>query len=197
MKKEWTEWIHSKCIETTNDNMPKVLLVGDSITDGYYNFVSKKLWDICRVDYVATSYAVDSKTYNAVVSNIIKDSNYAVIHFNHGLHGKHMSKSTYLSRIKKLLLPIDKNTELILATTTNVLKDGVNKIEPSWNKKVLERNELIRSFANEIGAKVDDLYPLSVNMDYSHRTSDGFHYDEFGYDLLAEQVSKIIRKIIK
>lgn len=196
MKKERTEWIRSKCVETTDNSIKRVLLIGDSITDGYYESVSVKLYGVAHVDYVATSYAVDSKMYNVLVKNFIKDSRYDVIHFNHGLHGKHMSAGLYKRRLKSVLSSVDKATKLVVATSTRVLKDGENMVDESWERKIVERNAKVKELCSELGCETDDLYPISVDMNYAHRTKDGFHYDKAGYDIFADKVSKTIKKLL-
>ena len=115
--KERFEWVNSWCDETTSSDLPRVLLVGDSITCGYQEKVRSKLKGVCYVDYISTSYAIDTKIYNDRVSSFFADSDYALIHFNHGLHGAHIYKRTYKSRLKKLLQRA-KNGKIVLATTT-------------------------------------------------------------------------------
>ena len=95
MKKERFEWIQSWCDEADKTDKPRVLLVGDSITRGYQEIVRELLSDVCYVDYLATSYAIDNKLYSTLVEDFAKNSDYAVVHFNHGLHGIHMSPRTY------------------------------------------------------------------------------------------------------
>ena len=47
MKKEKYEWIHSWCDEALNNDLPRVLLVGDSITHNYQEKVRELLRGIC------------------------------------------------------------------------------------------------------------------------------------------------------
>ena len=54
--KERFEWIHSWCDETAKEDLPRVLLVGDSITYNYQEKVRELLKDVCYVDYISTSY---------------------------------------------------------------------------------------------------------------------------------------------
>ena len=91
--KEQCEWIHSWCDETAQNDLPRVLLVGDSITNNYQEKVRGLLKGICYVDYISTSYAIDTKIYNQLVYAFMTDSKYDLIHFNHGLHGIHLSKN--------------------------------------------------------------------------------------------------------
>lgn len=197
MKKERFEWIHSWCDETQNDDLPRVLLVGDSITHGYQEYVRQKLSGVCYVDYVATSYAVDSKMYNELVKNFASDSRYAVVHLNHGLHGKHLSKRSYTARLKKLLKKIEKESKIILALTTFVYHEGNKRPDGSWMKRVRERNEAMKALAQEKGYAIDDLYSVSVALDKNHRFEDGTHYVAAGYEILADAVAESIKNCLK
>ncbi len=196
MQKEKWEWIHSWCDETNDHDLPRVLLVGDSITYGYEKIVREKLRGICRVDFVATSYAVDTKMYNELIKNFVADSNYAAIHFNHGLHGDHMSKRTYKSRVKRLIEKCADNKKIIMALSTFVYQQGNKKADTFWKKKVSARNEAMREIAAENGYAVDDLYAVSVQMPKEYRHTDGTHYLEEGYALLAEAVVESIKSVL-
>ena len=193
MKKEQFEWIHSWCDETQGEDLPRVLLVGDSITYGYQECVREKLRGVCYVDYVSTSYAIDTRMYNELVKNFASDSRYAVIHFNHGLHGKHISKRSYAARLKKLLSILEKNSKIILALTTFVYKEGNKRPDTSWMKRVKERNEVMMALAQEKGYAIDDLYTVSVEMDKAKRFEDGTHYLADGYEIFANAVAESIK----
>lgn len=192
--KEQFEWIHSWCDETGKDDLPRVLLVGDSITHNYQEKVRALLKNVCYVDYVSTSYAIDTKIYNQLVYTFMTDSRYAVIHFNHGLHGIHMSRKTYKSRMKKLLSRVDKELKLILATSTAVYKEGNKRLDGAWMKRVRERNAAVQEMVEEKGYALDDLYTVSTVIPKEYRHVDGTHYLEDGYAMLAQAVAECIRQ---
>ena len=195
MQKERFEWIHSWCDETQNGDLPRVLLVGDSITYGYQEKVRARLKGVCYVDYVATSYAIDSKMYNELVKNFATDSAYALVHFNHGLHGKHISKRSYKSRLLKLLAKIPAN--VVLATTTFIYREGNKRVDGSWMKRVRERNEAMQEIAAEKGLAIDDLYAVSVAIPKDKRYEDGTHYVAEGYEIFADAVAESIKNNLK
>lgn len=195
--KEQFEWIHSWCDETIRNDLPRVLLVGDSITHNYQEKVRQLLKGVCYVDYISTSYAIDTKMYNQLVYTFMTDSRYALIHFNHGLHGIHLSKKSYKSRMNKLLSKMDKDVKLILATSTVVYKEGNKRLDGAWMKRVRERNAAVQEIAEEKGCSVDDLYTVSVSIPKEYRYVDGTHYLQGGYAMLAEAVAECIRKELK
>ena len=93
--KERFEWVQSWCDEALSDDLPRVLLIGDSITRQYQDRVRELLRGKCYVDYFSSSYAADSPLYKTLIKAFIRDSKYSVIHFNNGLHGFHIGKSAY------------------------------------------------------------------------------------------------------
>ena len=196
MQKERFEWINSWCDEADKSDKPRVLLVGDSITYGYQKIVRELLRDFCYVDALATSYAIDNKLYVSIVEDFAKNSDYAVVHFNHGLHGVHMCPRTYKSKIKNLLLRLGERSEIILADTTVVYKEGNKRLDPVWRKRVTERNEVVAELVTELGCEWDSLYDVSLKIPVEDRAADGVHYESGGYELLADSVAKSILKTL-
>lgn len=196
MKKERKEWMQSWCDDTCENDLPRVLLVGDSITRGYESKVRARLQGVCYVDYVATSYAVDAPIYAKLMKAFVDDSHYALVHFNHGLHGIHMSKRTYKSGVKKLLLKIGKDTKMILATTTVVYHRQSKRKHGAWMKRVRERNDAIKELALELNFAVDDLCKVSQEIPFEKRAIDGTHYMDDGYEILADKVAESIKNLL-
>ena len=195
--KEQFEWIYSWCDETMQNDLPRVLLVGDSITRNYQEKVRELLKGVCYVDYISTSYAIDTKIYNQLVYAFMTDSNYALIHFNHGLHGIHLSKKSYKSRMNKLLSKIGKDVKLVLASSTIVYREGNKRLDGAWMKRVRERNAAVQEIATENGYSVDDLYTVSASIPKEYRYVDGTHYLQEGYAMLAQTVAECISKELK
>ena len=196
MKREQKEWMQSWCDETNNGDLPRVLLVGDSITRGYQERVRKRLEGICYVDYLSMSYAIDQPIYSKVLKAFVETSKYDIIHFNHGLHGIHMPKRTYKSRVKKLLLKIACGKKLILATSTIVYHSNTKRKYGAWMKRVRERNAAVYELAKEFNCAVDDLYTTSTKIPFESRSSDGFHYATIGYEMLADSVAESIKNVL-
>lgn len=196
--KEQFEWIHSWSDEADKQDLPRVALIGDSITYGYQTAVRELLRGKCYVDFLATSYAVDTKMYNLLVETFVADNRYDAIHFNHGLHGKHMSAQVYEQKITDLLQKIEKmsNAKIILATTTAVREENSEEFDLSWTEKVTERNEVAARIAEKRNYGLDRLHDLSVTMSAQNRNKDGFHYNENGYALFAERVAASVSDVL-
>lgn len=193
--KERFEWVQSWCDEAPSNDLPRVLLIGDSITRQYQDRVRELLRGKCYVDYFSSSYAVDSPIYQTLIKAFVGDSKYAIIHFNNGLHGFHIGKSTYKSRLKKLLKTFPNDCKVILANTTFVFEEGNVIPDKMWGKRVSERNVAIAELSEEFSFPIDNLYSVSRTIDSNGRSNDGTHFKEEGIDILANNVVKSILNV--
>ncbi len=191
-KKEEFEWIRHWADHAPKNDLPRVLLVGDSITQGYNEPVREMLLGECYVDYVATSYPIDSKLYHDLVLNMVKDNKFAAVHFNHGLHGWHNATEDYKAGMKALMMKISETAKVIAVTSTPVRVVKSNETA-EINNTVLERNKAVLEIAEECGFAVDDLYPAARALDGDDITGDGYHYSAEGYKKLAATVVASIK----
>ena len=191
-KKEYNEWVHLQCSEANCTGKPRVLLIGDSICNGYQPVVRAKLWGTCFVDYLSTSYTLDSKMFDALVLGLVKDSEYDLIHINQGLHGIHLNKTSYKARFRKLLKKF--NTKVVIATSTPAYKEGNKLNHPDWTKRVKVRNEALFELADELKLPVNDLFAVAKTLKITDRAQDGIHYEQSGYEVLGTAVVETIKK---
>lgn len=193
-KKESIEWIRIWCEDTNDQNLPRVAMIGDSITEGCYNLVKEELKDIAKVDYLATSYSITSNMYKESVKNFVSDSKYAVVQFNYGLHAHYVDDESYEESCKELIkFIIPRVKSVILATTTVVLDKKLKNENKRWKDKILSRNEKLYKVAREYDLKVNDLHKFTKEMDVSLRSEDGVHFTSEGYKLLSKQVSEFLK----
>ncbi len=193
-KKEDIEWLRIWCEDTNDRVLPRIALIGDSITEGYYPFVRDALKGVTKVDYLATSYSVASDIYRLTVENFVKDSKYEVIHYNYGLHAFSVSEEDYALHCRRTLERISTGTSVVVANTTTVLDESLQEENASWREKVIVRNEKLKTIANDLGFVLNDLNARCKTFDISMRNSDGVHFRDAGYIALAESVVQCIRR---
>lgn len=195
MKKEIHEWIHSWCDQTLNEDLPRVLLIGDSITHHYQQQVRELLKGKAYVDYISTSYGIDNPLYNNIIKGFYSNSKYDLVHFNHGLHAWHLSTKSYKNRIDKLLKKLNcKNT--IIANSTVVYLKGNKEINQGAQRVIEKRNSALEQIANENGYSFNDLHSVSRTIPPEFRTEEGIHYTEKGSIYLAKQVVEKIKTLL-
>lgn len=194
VKKEVKEWLRLWCDDTTNDDLPRVLLIGDSINEGYQGHVRNMLAGIAYVDYVSTSYSLDNPIYEKMIVELAKNSHYDLITYNFGLHGAHLSARSYRARYEKVLLKLLKCAPVIPVSTTMVYKPESNRPNAYWKKRVLARNAALYELAEKHNLPVCDLYKVCLTIPVSMRTSDGVHFAQEGYNILATAMTAVLRE---
>ena len=195
-EKEDIEWLRLWCEETNDTTLPRVALVGDSITEGYFRAVAEKLKGIARVDVLATSYSLKSNMYRETVKNFIADSKYEIVHYNYGLHAYHIDDESYEQGCKTLIEEIARQAKVVVGTTTIVVDSDLKTESAHWKGKVKSRNERLVKVAKELGLSINDLNSLSCRLLDDNRAPDGVHFSEKGYVALAENVAESIKGLL-
>lgn len=182
-EKEQTEWLRLWCEDAEKNDLPRIALVGDSITEGYFPFVKAGMKGEAYVDYLASSYSVLSPAYISCVTAFLKDSDYALVHFNHGLHCFSVGDGLYFSALDALFERISPS---VVATITPVY-DGERE-HRAWGKKISSRNGILLSLAKKHGCSLNDLHARALALGRGAYSPDGVHFTEEGYRALAGQV---------
>src|SRR2546421_3667586 len=126
LSRESIEWCHIWISHANETNLPRVLLVGDSITRDYYPEVEKQLVGKAFVAHLSTSRFVADPVLLKEVELVLDAAKFDVIHFNNGMHGWQHSEADYQKALPKLIQTIRAHApkaKLIWAATTP-LRDG-------------------------------------------------------------------------
>jgi hypothetical protein len=199
VRREATEWTNIWVAEATRTDLPRVLLIGDSICNGYHRGVEKELQGKALVAMLATSSAVGDPALTEQVRLLLKSYKFAAIHLNVGLHGWDCTEEEYRREFPKLLTTIREaapGAKLIWATSTPMRRVAPNlrEFHPN-NERVKARNKIVADLAARQGIPVDDLYGLVENH-AEYWADDGVHYRPEGQAVQARQVAKSILNLL-
>ncbi|HEX2999481.1 MAG TPA: SGNH/GDSL hydrolase family protein, partial [Armatimonadota bacterium] len=161
-KYEWSN-IWWDCAD--DKNLPRVLLIGDSISVGYGPTVTKLLEGKYHVDRLSTSRAVNDPILYKETRMMLVDNHYAAIHFNNGLHGFHLKGPEYDKALREYVDLLQKESggaKLIWAASTPITAPNATDKLSDSNAAVITRNELALKLMQERGIPVDDLYALML-----------------------------------
>ena len=191
---ENTEWSRSYAYHLVDakKDLPRVLLVGDSICCGYEGNVRKILEGKVNVSYWASSYCVTSPNYLRLLAFHLDEAKYDVIHFNNGLHSLGTRDADWEKGIKAAFALIRKkqpNAKLIWCASTP-LKDS-NKTAKAKALNLIAAKEAAR-----LGIMVNDLFALLDPLDRSKNWSDVYHHKPNLRAKEAEQIAKIVLSLI-
>ena len=188
-QREGTEWSITYWYEANQDRLPRVLLIGDSICNGYQSLVKDELRGVAYTSFYATSKCVTDRSYLKELAYVLDEYEYAVIHFNNGLHSLDTDRAEWEKGLRDALaLMREKETgaQIVWATSTP-LKD------PELTRKAKELNAIAGRVMEENGIPVNDLFALMDPQDRDVLWTDTFHYNTTGRKMQAEQVAAAVR----
>ena len=196
--REDIEWLDIWQPNTNNHDLPRVLLIGDSITRGYGPRVEANLKGVAYVSRMATSKSLGDPALMMEVALVLQEQSFDIIHFNNGLHGKDYTQEEYAAALPILLAVFHHyapDARLVWASSTDVRqKDHLDVVSPDTERSV-QRNAAAAAIVAKKDIPVDDL--LSIVKDHpEYHVSDGVHFNDDGYTVLAAQVAKSIKGIL-
>lgn len=174
-------------------NLPRVLLIGDSICNGYQKGVRKRLAGKMNVTYWASSYCVTSRPYLAILSALLDEAEYDVIHFNNGLHSLETPNDSYeraYGAALRLIRSRQPKAKLVWCTSTPLTDAGKTA-------KCRELNAAAERAAAKAGVTdKDDLFALCDKFDRKADWTDVYHFGARAVGLQADQVAAIALKAL-
>lgn len=185
------EWSISYAFHLTDSHkdLPRVLLVGDSICNGYQGRVRALTEGKCNVSYWISSYCVTSPEYLRLLSFHLDGAKYDVVHFNNGLHSLGTDTAAWAKSLKtalELIRAKQPQARIIWATSTP-LKDA------SKTAKARELNTAAQTVVKKLGKiETDDLFALLDPLDREKYWSDVFHHRPEAREREAQQVVRMI-----
>ena len=192
VKRENIEWTQIWIPDLHKTDLPRVLLIGDSICNAYYDEVAKELQGKAYAAKLATSSSLGDPALLDQVKLIFGNYDFAVIHFNNGLHGFDYTEEEYQNAIPKFLEIVKEfapDAKLIWATSTPMRETAnLQEINPK-TERVVARNTIVVDVAEKEGIPVDDLYGL-VKDHPEYWSNDGVHFKPEGQAVQAKQVVK-------
>jgi lysophospholipase L1-like esterase len=197
--RENVEWLDVWVPDVNAHDLPRVLLIGDSITRGYGKEVEQKLKGKAYVARLATSKSVGDPALLAEVSLLLGQYRFDVIHFNNGMHGWGYTEEEYAKDFPELLETLNKGAKgakLIWATTTPVREaNQLEQFNPR-TERVKARNKIAAEQVAKDKMAVDDLFTLVENHP-EYYSKDGVHFGPKGVSAQAAQVAERILDVLK
>ena len=199
---------------SAESSKPKVLIIGDSISIGYTPFVQEALKEkAIVVHHKGNAQFTDNGLEK--LDNWLGDEHWDVIQFNWGLwdlcyrspeskvQGKRdkvngqltNTLENYRKNMEILVQRLQKtNAKLLFITTTVVPDNEAGRIAGDEDKYNAVALEVMKMY----GVKVNNLnkYSRKVHPKYG-KGNDDVHYTPEGYELLANKITKGLKKIIK
>jgi lysophospholipase L1-like esterase len=176
--------------------LPRVLLIGDSIMNGYSPFVVEALRGKANVGrLVAFGMIGGNDASAAAFCEKLKDGDYALIHYNDGLHSlpPRITDEQFGTGLTAMLKHLQTVSPRVIWATTTPAPDRNNTLGPeSHNGAVLTRNEMSKTIAATAGVPVNDLYALVIAERESLQGFANLHFTPEGSKRMGLQIVRLI-----
>lgn len=187
---------------TDNPTLPRVLLIGDSISIGYTAPTRQLLAGKANVHRIPENGG-PTTTGLKNIKKWLGDGKWDVIHFNWGLHDIKMDTGNhqvpigdYEKNLRELVKTLKAtNARLIWATTTPVPEGKVKPVRR--DEDVVNYNALAKKIMDENGVAINDLYSFALPRLTTIQQPVNVHFTAAGSAALAERVAQAIEAAMK
>jgi lysophospholipase L1-like esterase len=193
--------------------LPRVLIIGDSISIGYQPALREALKGKANVHRPATNCGPTTRGVEQIEAWLATDNSggkWDVIHFNFGLHDvrhfddqgkaaeanvghRQVSEADYEKNLELLVVRMKKTgAKLIFALTTPVPANSAGRVPGDE----VRYNEIARRVMQKHGVAIDDLYSFALPRLAEIQLPANVHFKPEGSKQLADQVAASILKVL-
>lgn len=174
--------------------LPRVLLIGDSVSRGYTMATRDALKGKANVHRAPENCG---PTANGVkkLDIWLGNGKWDVIHFNFGIHDRATPLADYEKRLEEIIVRLKATgAKVIWASTTPIPRDDAKKQTP---ESIIERNDVAEKLAKKHGLAIDDLFTFITPQLSTLQNPNDVHFKAEGYKALGSQVAKSIEASLK
>jgi len=188
---------------TDDPKLPRVLLIGDSISINYTVAVREALAGVANVHRIPENGGPTTNGL-AKLGRWLGKGRWDVIHFNWGLHDLKLAGArlhfvpldAYERNLRKLVKRLKvTNAKLIWASTTPVPKGKLSPPRKPGDEEAF--NRAAKKVMEENGVVINDLHALALTRLAEWQRPDNVHFTPEGSKELAAQVAAKIREALK
>lgn len=174
--------------------LPRVLLIGDSISRGYTQAVRREMKGEANV-HRAPANCGPTATGLKKLDIWLGNGKWSVIHFNFGIHDRKTPVEEYQERLEEIVTRLKATgATVIWASTTPVPSDW--KEGPEMAAAIERKNQIAAEIMKKNGVGINDLFTfMTPHLEETQNPGD-VHFGSKGYDLLGGEVARAIRAAI-
>ena len=174
--------------------LPRVLLIGDSVSRGYTQAVRKALAGKVNVHRAPANCGPTASG----VKNMdvwLGDGKWDVIHFNFGIHDRATPLADYTQRLEQLIERMQKTGAKLVWASTTPIPD--NPVQKQTAASIVERNQAALEVMQKHGVAIDDLFTAITPHLATMQNPNDVHFNGPGYDFLGQQVATALQAALK
>ncbi|UUO08536.1 SGNH/GDSL hydrolase family protein [Blastopirellula sp. J2-11] len=174
---------------TDDPALPRVLLIGDSVSRAYTQTVRKELAGIANV-HRAPANCGPTATGLKKLDVWLGDDKWDLIHFNFGIHDRATPLTDYAARLEQLVERMQKTGAKVAWASSTPIPDVPGKFTA---KSMVERNATAAKVMKEHGVAIDDLFTAITPRLEELQNPNDVHFTSAGNQFLGEQVATFLK----
>ena len=182
--------------------LPRVLLIGDSISIGYTLPTRSRLQGQANVHRIPVNGGPTIRGLESL-DEWLGSGKWDVIHFNWGLHdlrfmddGKHqVAIDAYEKNLHELVGRLKRTGAVLIWASTTPVPDA-EVTPPRKSSDVIAYNAVAKRVMDENRIRINDLYAVALPQLSTIQIPANVHYTDTGYDVLGERVAATIREML-
>jgi len=175
------------------DGLPRVLLIGDSISCGYTLPVREALKGIANIHRAPENCGPTKKALEKL-DIWLGNGKWDLIHFNFGIHDRSTSSKDYTKRLEQIVARLKKTGAKLVWANSTPLSPGTFKFKRGM---MLSKNKIAATVMKKHGIPIDDLYAVALPLVDKTQRKDGCHFTEEGSLALGKTVAAMIERELK
>lgn len=185
-----TAWDYVK----DDPKLPRVLLIGDSISRGYTLAVRHALAGKANVHRAPANCGPTTLGLKKL-DVWLGDGHWDVIHFNFGIHDRNAKPADYERNLEQIVTRLKKTGARLVWASTTPMPQGSAQYPAGQSEKL---NALATPRIRQHGIPIDDLFATASKPEVAQYQNPGdVHYKDPGYDLLGAEVARTILEELK
>ncbi|MEA3213729.1 MAG: hypothetical protein QOE70_6786 [Chthoniobacter sp.] len=199
----------STCWDFVQDaaKLPRVLLIGDSVSGGYTLSTRKALAGKANLHKAPENCGptanglkkleiwLASAPPPGAAAGSPAAAQWDVIHFNFGIHDRSTPPADYEQRLEQIVTRLEKTgAKLIWASTTPIPTDETKK---QTAESIVERNAVAARLMQKHGIAIDDLFTFITPHLATAQNPNDVHFTGPGYQMLGQQVADSISRALE
>jgi hypothetical protein len=170
--------------------LPRVLLIGDSVSRGYTQPTRAALAGVANVHRAPANCGPTASG----VKNLevwLGVGKWDVIHFNFGIHDRGTPAADYVQRLEAIVARLEKTGARLVWASTTPIPD--NPAQKQTARSIVEKNALATEVMRKHGIPTDDLFAALTPRLADLQNPNDVHFTAAGYEFLGAQVAAAIR----
>ena len=170
--------------------LPRILLIGDSVSRGYTQPTRKALAGKANVHRAPANCGPTASG----IKNLdawLGEGKWDVIHFNFGIHDRATPAADYVKRLEEIVVRLEKTGAKLIWASTTPIPD--NPAQKQTAQSVVEKNALAAEVMKKHGIPTDDLFAAMTPRLKEFQPPLDVHFNGAGYDFLGAAVGESIK----